>query len=140
MSSSILRTVMGLVFPLTLLFAVYMALKGHNQPGGGFIGGLILAVALVLVRMSHGKAAMAAVMPFHPRLLVAAGLALAGMTAVTPLAFGLPLLTSRAPYLHILGEEVHLPTPLFFDLGVLMVVVGVAAGMIFRLGEEVQEA
>ncbi len=140
MSSSILRTAMGLIFPLTLLFAVYMALKGHNQPGGGFIGGLIAAVALVMVRMSHGRDVMASVMPFHPRLLIAGGLAMAGVTGVVPLLFGHPLLTSRAPYVHLLGEAIHVPTALFFDLGVLMVVVGVAAGMIFRLGGEVDPA
>lgn len=137
MSSSILRTAMALIFPLTLVFAVYMALKGHNQPGGGFIGGLIAAVALVMVRMSHGPAVMASVMPFHPRLLIAGGLSMAGVTAIVPLLFGQPLLTSRAPYVYLLGEEIHVPTAMFFDLGVLMVVVGVAAGMIFRLGEEV---
>ena len=140
MSSLILRTAMVLIFPLTLVFAMYMALKGHNEPGGGFIGGLIAAVALVMVRLSHGPEVMAKVMPFHPRLLIALGLTLAGITAIVPLCFGLPLLTSRGPYLHLLGEEVHLPTALFFDLGVLLVVVGVAAGMIFRLGEEVTSA
>ncbi|MFI4861514.1 MAG: MnhB domain-containing protein [Phycisphaerales bacterium JB063] len=139
MSSLILRNAMSLIFPLTLIFAIYMALKGHNEPGGGFIGGLIAATALVMIRMSHGKDAMARLMPFHPRVLIAGGIALAGLTAVVPMAFGLPLLTSRAPYIYPLGHEIHVPTAMFFDLGVLLVVVGVASGMIFRLGEEVQE-
>ncbi|MEM9415907.1 MAG: MnhB domain-containing protein [Planctomycetota bacterium] len=140
MSSLILRNAMGLIFPLTMVFAIYMALKGHNAPGGGFIGGLIAAVAMVMVRLSHGKDAMARLMPFHPRLLIAGGLALAGLTGVVPMLFDLPMLTTRAPYLsNPFGEPIHMPTALFFDLGVLLVVVGVAAGMIFRLGEEVDE-
>lgn len=138
MSSSILRTANGIIFPLTLLFALYMALKGHNYPGGGFIGGLIAAVALVLYRMSHGPDAMLRIMPIHPRVLIAMGLALASITAITPLFFGLPLLTSRAPYVNFgIGEPVHLPTAMWFDIGVLFVVVGVSVGMIVRLGEEV---
>ncbi|MFN3166799.1 MAG: MnhB domain-containing protein [Phycisphaeraceae bacterium] len=140
MSSMILRTANGIIFPLTLLFALYMALKGHNYPGGGFIGGLIAAVALVLFRMSHGRDAMYRLMPIHPRVIIAVGLTLATITAVVPLFFGLPLLTSRAPYVDFgVGEPVHLPTALWFDLGVLLVVVGVSVGMIVRLGEEVED-
>ncbi len=141
MSSMILRTANGVIFPLTLLFALYMALKGHNAPGGGFIGGLVAAVALVLYRMSHGREAMGRLMPIHPRMLVAFGLTLASATSVIPLIFGLPLLTSRAPYVNFgVGEPVHLPTAMWFDLGVLFVVIGVSVGMIVRLGEEVDES
>jgi len=140
MSSLILRTANGIIFPLTLLFALYMTLKGHNAPGGGFIGGLVAAVALVLFRMSHGRDAMYRLMPIHPRVVIAVGLALATLTAIVPLFFGLPLLTSRAPYVDFgVGDPVHLPTALWFDLGVLLVVVGVSVGMIVRLGEEVED-
>ncbi|MEM6507514.1 MAG: MnhB domain-containing protein [Planctomycetota bacterium] len=140
MSSSILRTANGIIFPLTLLFALYMALKGHNFPGGGFIGGLIAAVALVLYRMSHGTDAMMRLMPIHPRVVVAVGLAIAGFTGIVPLFFGEPMLRTAAPYVSFgFGEDVHLPSALAFDVGVLLVVVGVAVGMIVRLGEEVED-
>ena len=140
MSSSILRTANGIIFPLTLLFALYMALKGHNYPGGGFIGGLIAAVALVLYRMSHGPQAMLRLMPIHPRTVVATGLAIATLTGIVPLFFGEPMLRSIAPYINLgVGEPVHVPSALFFDIGVLLVVIGVSVGMIVRLGEEVQE-
>jgi len=140
MSSTILRTANGIIFPLTLLFALYMALKGHNYPGGGFIGGLIAAVALVLYRMSHGRDAMRRLMPIHPRIVVATGLGLAALTGIVPLVFGEPMLRSIAPYVNFgFGEEVHLPSALFFDVGVLLVVVGVSVGMIVRLGEEVED-
>lgn len=140
MSSSILRTANGIIFPLTLLFALYMALKGHNYPGGGFIGGLIAAVALVLYRMSHGTYAMLRLMPIHPRIVVAVGLGLASLTGIVPLFFGEPMLRTAAPYVSFgFGDDVHMPTALFFDVGVLLVVVGVSVGMIVRLAEEVED-
>ena len=140
MSSSILRTANGIIFPLTLLFALYMALKGHNHPGGGFVGGLIAAVAFVLYRMSHGHEAMQRLMPIHPRIVVAIGLALATLTGIVPLFFGEPMLRSIAPYINLgVGDPVHMPSALFFDLGVLLVVIGVSVGMIVRLGEEVED-
>lgn len=142
MSSMILRTANAIIFPLTLVFAIYMALKGHNVPGGGFIGGLIGAVALVLYRMSHGRDAMARLMPIHPRVLVAVGLALATATGLFPMiVYGEPMLRSYAPYINLgIGDPVHLPSALFFDLGVLLVVIGVSVGMIVRLGEEVDDS
>ena len=140
MSSSILRTAIGIIFPLTLLFALYMALKGHNMPGGGFIGGLIAAVALVLYRMSHGTDAMMRLMPIHPRIVVATGLGIAALTGIAPLFFGEPMLRSIAPYISFgFGEKVHVPSALFFEIGVLLVVIGVSVGMIVRLGEEVED-
>ncbi|MEO0476858.1 MAG: MnhB domain-containing protein [Planctomycetota bacterium] len=140
MSSSILRTANGIIFPLTLLFALYMALKGHNFPGGGFIGGLIAAVALVLYRMSHGADAMMRLMPIHPRIVVALGLGIAALTGIVPLIFAEPMLRSIAPYINLgVGDPVHVPSALFFDLGVLLVVVGVSVGMIVRLGEELPQ-
>lgn len=141
MSSLILRSATGLIFPLTLVFAIYLALKGHNEPGGGFIGGLVAAVAIAMVRMSHGSEAMDRLMPIHPRLLIGTGVGLAALTAIIPLLFDLPLLTSRGPHIALpYGGEVHVPTAMFFDLGVLLVVVGVSVGMIVRLGEEVDES
>lgn len=138
MSSIILRTANGIIFPLTLLFALYMAAKGHNFPGGGFIGGLIAAVALVLYRMTHGRDAMARLMPIHPRVIIAAGLGLATLTGIIPLFFNEPMLRSIAPYINLgIGDPVHLPSAMFFDIGVLLTVVGVSVGMIVRLGEEV---
>lgn len=147
MSSTILRTANGIIFPLTLLFAFYMTLKGHNVPGGGFIGGLIASVALVLYRMSHGREAMARLMPVHPRIVIAIGVAIATATGVFPMIYGpisgegtLPMLRSYAPYVNFgIGEDVHLPSALWFDIGVLLVVIGVSVGMIVRLGEEIEE-
>lgn len=139
MSSLILRTAMRLIVPLSLLFATYMALKGHNHPGGGFIGGLIAAVALVLHRMAQGPEGLRQLVPIHPRDLIVVGLALAVCTTLVPLLFGYPALRSVVDW-HVpgLAEPLHFPSALFFDLGVLLVVVGVSVGMIVRLSEELE--
>lgn len=138
MSTVLLRTAVRLIFPLTLIYAVYTALKGHNEPGGGFIGGLMASVAFILFRMTYGRRSLITMLPFHPRLLVSVGLTLALATAVTPLLFGRPLLTSKIWDAFPVGiDTIHLASAVFFDTGVLMVVVGVSVGMIQRLSEEI---
>ena len=140
MSSLILKTAMRLLFPLTLLFGVYMALKGHNEPGGGFIGGLIIATSLAIYRMAAGPDSLWEVLPVHPRILVTSGLAFATFSAVAPLFFGRPLLTTYVGDIPLLfGETAHFASTLIFDLGVLLVVVGVSIGMITRLSEECED-
>ena len=136
MSSVILRTAVRFILPLTFLYAAYAALKGHNGPGGGFIAGLIASVGLCTYRMSYGDRAFHRLMPIHPRWLVFVGLGLAAGVAALPLLFGQPLLRSASTTLHLGGADVHLVSTTAFDLGVLLVVVGVAVGMISRLGEE----
>ena len=89
--SLILRTAVRLVLPLTLLFAVYAALKGHNGPGGGFIAGLITTVGLCTYRMAFGQRAFFRLFPVHPRWLVSTGLSVAAGVAVIPLLLGDPL-------------------------------------------------
>ncbi len=136
MSSLILRTAVRFILPLTFLYAAYAALKGHNGPGGGFIAGLIAAVGLCTYRMSYGDRAFHRLLPIHPRWLVFVGLSLAAGVTALPLLFGQPLLRSASTTLHLGGADVHLVSTTAFDLGVLLVVVGVAVGMISRLGEE----
>ncbi|HIM65482.1 MAG TPA: DUF4040 domain-containing protein [Acidimicrobiia bacterium] len=134
--SLILRTAVQLVFPLTMLFAVYAALKGHDGPGGGFIAGLVTAVGLCTYRMAFGQRAFHRLLPIHPRWLVFVGLSVAAGVAALPLLLGQPLLRSGSATLSLGGEGLHLVSAMAFDLGVLLVVVGVAVGMIGRLGEE----
>jgi len=136
MSSVILRTAVRFILPLTFLYAAYAALKGHNGPGGGFIAGLIASVGLCTYRMSYGDRAFHRLLPIHPRWLVFVGLGLAAGVAALPLLFGQPLLRSASTTLHLGGADVHLVSATAFDLGVLLVVIGVAVGMISRLGEE----
>lgn len=139
MTSRILQTAMHLILPLSLLMAAFAAMKGHNAPGGGFIAGLIASVAFCTYRMANGPEAFFNLLPVHPRTLLFWGLSLALIDAVVPLFFGLPLLTSRVGGFTLPGgEEIHYASAMIFDLGVLLVVVGVATGMITRLSEELE--
>jgi len=139
MSSLILRTGMRLLLPLTLLFGAFMALKGHNAPGGGFIGGLIIAVALAMYRMAYGAESLHTAVPVHPRILIFVGLALAAVTGLTPLMFGEPVLRSVVEHWSLAeGLEPHFVSALFFDIGVLLVVVGSSIGIVVRFSEELE--
>ena len=139
MTSLLLKTSAKLIFPLTLIFAMFIALKGHNEPGGGFIGGLMAAVAFLFYRMAHGRGALLRLMPFHPRVVVALGLGIAMATGVWPMLWGGSFLRSSIiDEMPIgFGQQIHFASAVFFDVGVLLVVVGVSVGMIQRLSEEI---
>ena len=139
-STPVLRNSMRLILPLMLLYALFAMLKGHNEPGGGFIGGMIFATAICTYRMSNGFAAQLRLLPVHPRILIFSGLGLALCTSVVPLFFGLPFLRSavgdfQLPFTH---HPFHYASALAFDIGVMLVVVGVAVGMITQLSEELE--
>jgi len=138
-TSPILRTAMRLILPLSLLFAAYSLLKGHNAPGGGFIAGLIAAVALCTYRMSNGPEALLRALPCHPRVILFVGLGIALATAFAPILVGEPFFRSLVTYIHLpFGEKIHFASAAVFDIGVFLVVVGVSVGMIQRLSEELE--
>ncbi|MEM6332331.1 MAG: MnhB domain-containing protein [Planctomycetota bacterium] len=138
-TSRILITVGQLVVPLGLVFAAYMTLRGHNAPGGGFIGGLAFAVAFILFRMAAGPDRFRAMIPLHPRLLLFSGMGIAFLTGVVPLLFNRGFLTSYVEYVAIpMNDPIHFASAVFFDAGVLMVVIGAVVGMIVRLSEELE--
>ncbi|RMH24293.1 MAG: DUF4040 domain-containing protein, partial [Planctomycetota bacterium] len=139
LSSSLVRTAMKLILPLGLLFAAYMFFKGHNEPGGGFIAGLVAAVVLAVYRMAKGPEALKSLLPIKPGVLAGLGLLIALATALTPVAFGLPVLTSYNGAIPLPGADpYHFSTVVFFDLGVLIVVIAVSVGVIHRLTEELE--
>ncbi len=139
-SSPVLRNSMRLILPLTLLYALFAMLKGHNEPGGGFIGGMIFATAVCTYRMSHGYAAQLRLLPIHPRILIFLGLGLALGTSAVPLLLGHPFLRSAVGEFHLpfTHHPFHYASAMAFDLGVMLVVVGVAVGMITQLSEELE--
>ncbi len=124
-----LRVAARLVLPLALVVSVYIFWRGHSLPGGGFIAGLVTAVALVLQYMAMGQQQADSVLHAaggrRYTRWVAAGLGIAGLTGVGAFVLGRPFLTSAArhPVLPILGE-VPLATAALFDLGVYVTVVG----------------
>jgi multicomponent Na+:H+ antiporter subunit B len=135
MYSLILSTATRAIFPLMLLFSVFMLIRGHNEPGGGFVGGLVAATAFSLYAMAHDAARARHALRVDPRSLVALGLAIAACAGLIGLAAGLPFMTGMwVPVpLPVVGK---VGTPVLFDLGVYLVVLGVVLTMVFALAEE----
>ncbi len=141
----LLRVAASVVLPLALVFSLYIFMRGHNLPGGGFIAGLITAVALVLQFMSLGQArAEQFLRAGGGRRFVrwiGAGLGIAGLTGVGAFALGRPFLTSAFghPHVPLLGE-LPLATAAIFDLGVYLTVVGSTLLTLSVLGQASREA
>ena len=132
--SLILRVAARLIVPLLLLFSVFMMLRGHNLPGGGFVGGLVAASAFVLYALAAGVSNARKVLRVEPQTLLGIGLALAYGAGVLALVLGKPFLTGLwwEPHVPILGH-LHLGSALIFDLGVMLVVVGTVLLMVFSV-------
>ena len=122
-----------LLLPLALLVAVFIFLRGHNEPGGGFIAGLVTSVALVLLHVSYGQQWVEQRLRIHYRKLAASGVLIAGLTGLGSLLFGRPLLTSAHGVIPIpLLGDLELASAMLFDLGVYCAVVG---GTLLILGQ-----
>ena len=135
----LLRVAASVVLPLALVFTIYIFMRGHNLPGGGFIAGLITAVALVLQFMSMGQAKAESLLRGQAgrRFVkwIGAGLGIAGLTGVGAFVWGRPFLTSAHghPHVPLLGD-LPLASAALFDLGVYLVVVGATLLTISVLG------
>jgi len=114
-----------LILPIAGLVAVHLFMRGHNQPGGGFVAGLVVAIALIAQYMVAGTQWVEARMNPHPARWIAAGLAIVAATGMGSLAWGYPFLTTHTAHvaLPVVGE-VHVPSAILFDVGVLSAVIG----------------
>ena len=117
--------------PLLLMYGIFLLLRGHNAPGGGFAGGLVVAAAYSLSSFAFGPAAARRALIVDPSRLIGVGLLLALGTGILPMLQGEPFLTALW-----LSPDMGLGTPLIFDVGVFCVVIGVVLTMTFMLGEE----
>ena len=132
--SLILRVAARLLMPLLLLFSLFMLLRGHNLPGGGFVGGLVAASAFVLYVLTAGVDESRRVLRVSPHTLLGVGLACAYGTGLLSLALGKPFLTSLWVDLHLpLLGHLHLGSTLLFDIGVMLVVIGTVLLMVFSV-------
>lgn len=132
--SLILRVAARLLMPLLLLFSLFMLLRGHNLPGGGFVGGLVAASAFVLYVLTAGVDESRRVLRVSPHTLLGVGLACAYGTGLLALALGKPFLTSLWVDLHLpLLGHLHLGSTLLFDIGVMLVVIGTVLLMVFSV-------
>ena len=133
MISSILQTATRLLMPLLLLFALFLLFRGHNAPGGGFVAGLVVAAAFVLHVMAFGIAAGRRALLVAPPLLLPIGLAVALISAGPALVLGLPFMTGVWTTLGSGPAGIALGTPLLFDIGVFLAVIGVVLTIVFTL-------
>ncbi len=137
--SYIFNTIVRFSFFVINAFAIYLLLRGHNLPGGGFIGGLAAAISFVLLSLAIGVEELHRVMRFDPVRVAAVGLLLAALTSAAPLLVGRPFLEHFNFHLHLpLLGELHVGTPLIFDLGVFLVVIGVTCKIIFVLAKSTE--
>ena len=136
MISLILNRIARIVVHIILLFSIFMLFKGHNEPGGGFIAGLMAAVAIVLVYLVYDLQTVKNLMPVSYPAMIALGLFFAVGTGLGGVILGYPFLTQTFDYFQIpLIGEIELATALSFDIGVFLVVVGATLLIISTLGE-----
>jgi multicomponent Na+:H+ antiporter subunit B len=136
MRSMILQKVAVALLPVTALFAIYLLLRGHNEPGGGFIAGLVTASATVMVAMAFGGEYAKKWLAPIIRPAFALGLLIAALSGMVPLLLGDPFLTQYHAYLPVPGADpVHISTALSFDIGVFLLVVASAAVAVYVFAE-----
>jgi multicomponent Na+:H+ antiporter subunit B len=135
MNTLILRTVTPLITALMLLFSLFVLLRGHNEPGGGFIGGLIAASAFSIYGIAFGVQAVRRALWAHPLSIAGAGLLMSCLSGFVSAFAGVPFMTGLWIYPHILGVEVPLATVVTFDIGVYLVVVGAITSIALSLAE-----
>jgi multicomponent Na+:H+ antiporter subunit B len=135
MSTLIFRTIAPYLAALMVLFSVFVLLRGHNEPGGGFIGGLIGASAIAIYGIAYGVKEVRRALYVHPNALAGFGLLLAALSGFASLFVGRPLLTGLWWLPEVQGVELPLSTVLVFDIGVYLVVLGSLASIALSLEE-----
>lgn len=136
MRSIILTTATRYLLPLMLMFSLFILLRGHNDPGGGFIGGLVASAAFALYGFAFGIADTRKILRMDPLQLIGVGLLMVAISGIiAPIFRNEPFLTA------VWGHTVYpaigkLSTPLLFDTGIYIAVIGVILLIIFTIAEE----
>ena len=137
MTSLILSTAARYLLPLLLLFSLFILIRGHNEPGGGFIGGLVAAAAFALNAVAFDARSTRRTLRIDPRVLIPTGLSIALVSGIVPLLYADNFMTGKWFSIFVPGlEQLDIGTPLLFDCGVYLLVLGVALTMILTLAEE----
>ena len=138
--SILLEVIVRILFHTIIVVSIYLLFAGHNSPGGGFAGGLVAGMALVMRYIAGGRWELGAAAPTDAGRLLGAGLIVAVGTAVVPLFFGLSPLTSSFWEWEIpLIGHVEFVTSTIFDIGVYLVVIGLVLDVLRSLGAEVDK-
>jgi len=132
----LLKTAANYLLPLLILFSIFILLRGHYEPGGGFVGGLIASIAFILHSLANGLDKTKELLKYPPFIYIPFGLALALLSGLAPLLIGKPFLTvlwfdDPLPVIGYVGSA------LFFDIGVYLVVLGVTLTILFTISESV---
>lgn len=136
MKSIILCTATRFLMPMILLFSAFLLLRGHHLPGGGFVGGLVAAAAFALYTFAFSPREARLLLRADPRSLVGLGLLLALASGSASLVLGQPFLTGQWQTFTVpQWGSVELGTPLLFDLGIYLVVMGATLAMILTMAE-----
>jgi multicomponent Na+:H+ antiporter subunit B len=137
MKSYIIQLVATRLLPVTFILSLLVFYRGHNEPGGGFIGGLMAAAGFVFYAMAFDTAGAEKKLRVSPLMLIVAGLSFAFISTLPSLLAGNPFFTGEWISLSIpLLGKLKLGTPLLFDLGVYLTVWGVIVTIIFNVMEE----
>ncbi|WP_373523404.1 Na+/H+ antiporter subunit B [Aquiflexum sp.] len=136
MKSLIFKTASNYLLPLLLMFSIFILLRGHYLPGGGFVGGLMAALAFMLYSFAFGLKETRNIIKLNPRYLMPIGLAIAILAAISPFVIGLPVMTGLwfdEPLIMvgIVGSA------LFFDIGVYLIVIGSTLTIMFSISETI---
>lgn len=132
-----LQTFMKLIAVVVFTFSIYLFFAGHNAPGGGFVGGLMTASAILVLYLVFDLKSIRSTVTINYIQLIAAGLLFGSLTGLIAIVFGDPYLTQYFDYFNIpVFGEVELTTALLFDLGVYFVVVGGALTIITAIAED----
>jgi multicomponent Na+:H+ antiporter subunit B len=139
MKSIILIAGSRLLVALLTVFSIYMLLRGHNQPGGGFIGGLLAAVAFVIYAIAVGTKEAREILRYKPSDIAAVGLGMALFAGLMAAIFSDALFTGQWLFIGATPDDKGLPlsSVLIFDVGVFLVVLGSVLAIVFALEEEV---
>jgi multicomponent Na+:H+ antiporter subunit B len=137
MKSTIVQLAAKRLLPVTLILSLLVFYRGHNEPGGGFIGGLMAAAGFIFYAMAFDTAEAEKKLRISPLILMVAGLSFAFISTLPSLLSGNPFFTGEWISLSIpLLGQLKLGTPLLFDLGVYLTVWGVIVTIIFNVMEE----
>ncbi|ABD56611.1 Na+/H+ antiporter subunit B [Jannaschia sp. CCS1] len=139
MNSIILNAATRLLTALLLLFSIYMLLRGHNLPGGGFIGGLIGSTGFILYAIAQGSEATRGALKYEPQNIAMIGLGIALAAGVYAVFFGDAFFEGQWWFIgdRASGDYIPISTVLFFDIGVYLVVFGSILTLVLALEDEV---
>lgn len=131
MNSVIVAYTVRILLPIVLIMSVVMLLRGHHQPGGGFAGGLVAGAGFALIALAEGTGVARRLLAIDPLKLIGIGLGSAVLAAFIGPMVGMAPLAGAWFYL----GPLHLGTPLLFDIGVYLLVIGVATSFVFNVME-----